>query len=245
MQGGTLLQGVGITKRFGGLLALNDVDVEVKDGEILGLIGPNGSGKTTLFNIISGFYKPDRGRLHFRGREITGWKPHDVARLGIGRTFQIPQSFPSLSALENVAIGCLYAGGESRMKEARRRASLLLDRVGLGEKKHIRVKDLTLSEKKRLEIARALSTQPALLLLDEVFAGLTPAEIKEAIALIRHLRGELGLAVIIVEHIMQAVMAVCDRVMVLSYGRKIADGAPEEIATNPEVQEVYLGKAPR
>jgi len=116
MTGGPLLQGVGLTKRFGGLLALNGVDVEVKDGEVLGLIGPNGSGKTTLFNIISGFYKPDRGRLHFRGREITGWPPHEVARLGIGRTFQIPQSFPGLSALENVAIGCLYAGGERRMK---------------------------------------------------------------------------------------------------------------------------------
>jgi|FaiFalDrversion2_1042247.scaffolds.fasta_scaffold00089_4 branched-chain amino acid transport system ATP-binding protein len=238
-----LLRGEGITKCFGGLVALNNVSFSIESGEIVGLIGPNGSGKTTLFNVISGFYVPEQGRVFFTGQDITGRKPYEIARLGIGRTFQIPQSFPSLTTLENVAIGVLYSQRLRRFSEASVQAQRLLQLVGLACKQLTLVKDLTLSEKKRLEIARALSTNPKVLLLDEVFAGLNPVETREAISLIQRLRDELGLTIFIVEHIMKAIMSTCDRIIVLNYGKKIAEGTPAEIAANREVQEVYLGKA--
>ncbi|HLI25475.1 MAG TPA: ABC transporter ATP-binding protein [Chloroflexota bacterium] len=237
-----MLEGSGVTKRFGGLVAVDAVDLVVHEGEIVGLIGPNGSGKTTLFNCIAGYYRPDAGRLTFRGHSLVGRPPDAICRLGIARTFQLTRAFADLSVAQNVAVGVLYGrAGINRVGPALAEARRLLDYVGLGAMADVRVGALTLAQRKRLELARALATRPRLLLLDESLAGLNPAEIAAAVELLRRLRTELGLTLLIVEHLMQVIMGLCDRVLVLDAGRKIADGPPEAVAQEPAVRQAYLG----
>ncbi len=232
-----------ITKRFGGITALKDVTFEVAPGQLVGLIGPNGSGKSTLFGVISGFHKPEQGRILFEGQDITGRPPYVIARLGVGRTFQIVRPFPDLTAVENVKVGMLYGGGEARGRSGWQHAEELIEFVGLGRRAHVLAGQLTLADKKRLEIARALSIRPRLLLLDEVFAGLNPVEVQQAIELIFRMRDTLGLTLIMVEHVLKALMETCERVIVLSYGEKIAEDTPGAVSVNPDVIRVYLGKA--
>jgi branched-chain amino acid transport system ATP-binding protein len=237
-----LLEAQGISKRFGGLVALHRVDLSVEAGEILGLIGPNGSGKTTLFNAISGIHPPEEGWIRLEGRDLVGLSPADVCRAGIGRTFQIVRPFPNLTALENVLVGSLYGREHSaRLGGARAEAERWLAFTGLEECADRPAKCLTLAQRKRLEVARALATQPMVLLLDEVMAGLNPTETEQAMALVQQLRERLDLAVIVVEHVMLAVMGISDRVVVLHHGEKIAEGKPAEVAVNPRVVESYLG----
>jgi branched-chain amino acid transport system ATP-binding protein len=238
-----LLDCSGVTKYFGGLAALHEVDLQVAAGEIVGLIGPNGSGKTTFFNVVTGLYSLSRGAIRFKDQEILGLKPFEICQKGIGRTFQITKPFARMTALENVMVGALYGKGKASddLKKARTTAEQLLDRVGLGSKKNARVSDLTLEDKKRLELSKALSTRPELLLLDEVMAGLNPTEIKEIMELIRKVRQD-GVTLIVVEHVMHAVMSLADRVCVLHHGEKIAEGTPEEISKNRRVIESYLGE---
>jgi branched-chain amino acid transport system ATP-binding protein len=238
-----LLDCSGVTKYFGGLAALHEVDLQVAAGEIVGLIGPNGSGKTTFFNVVTGLYSLSRGTIRFKDQEILGLKPFEICQKGIGRTFQITKPFARMTALENVMVGALYGKGKASddLKKARTTAEQLLDRVGLGSKKNARVSDLTLEDKKRLELSKALSTRPELLLLDEVMAGLNPTEIKEIMELIRKVRQD-GVTLIVVEHVMHAVMSLADRVCVLHHGEKIAEGSPEDISKNRRVIESYLGE---
>jgi branched-chain amino acid transport system ATP-binding protein len=238
-----LLDCIGVTKYFGGLAALYEVDLQVAAGEIVGLIGPNGSGKTTFFNVVTGLYPLNRGAIRFKDQEILGLKPFEICQKGIGRTFQITKPFARMTALENVMVGALYGKGKASddLKKARTTAEQLLDRVGLGSKKNARVSDLTLEDKKRLELSKALSTRPELLLLDEVMAGLNPTEIKEIMELIRKVRQD-GVTLIVVEHVMHAVMSLADRVCVLHHGEKIAEGSPEDISKNRRVIESYLGE---
>lgn len=232
----------GIDKSFGGLAALHKVDMHVNTGEVVGLIGPNGSGKTTLFNVLSGFYAPDAGQILFEGQRLDRLAPHVIARRGLGRTFQIVRPLIDLTVADNLLAGPLYAQNLG-MGAARQRARALLDFVGLAHRADTPARDLTLVEKKRLEIGRALSTQPRLLLLDEVFAGLNPSEVKAAIDLIRKIRHELGITILMIEHVMKVTMETCDRIVVLSYGEKIAEGTPAEIVQVPAVLQVYLGAA--
>ena len=238
-----LLELQGVTKYFGGLAALYEVDLRVSSGEIVGLIGPNGSGKTTLFNLITGLYPLSRGTIRFKENVILGFKPFQVCQKGIGRTFQITKPFSRMTVLENAMVGALYGKGQASddLKKARSAAEAILARVGLGSKKSAKISDLTLEDKKRLELSKALSTRPDLLLLDEVMAGLNPTEIKEIMELIRKIR-EDGVTIIVVEHVMQAVMKLADRVCVLHHGEKIAEGSPEEISKNKRVIESYLGE---
>jgi len=236
-----LLRGESITKKFGGLLVLNGVSFEVNKGEIVGLIGPNGAGKTTLFNIISGVFPPTSGKIIFEGKDITGLKSHQICKLGIARTFQLVRPFSNMSVLENVLSGALFGrDGTIDLEKARERALSVLDFVGL-RKMDVLAKNLTLHEKKLLEIARALATNPKVLLIDEVMAGLDAIEIQDTMKLIRRIRDELGVTIIWIEHVMRAVMGLAERVIVLAYGRVIADGKPEEVANNPAVIDAYLG----
>ena len=234
-----------VSKSFGGLRALDNVSFRVRRREILGLIGPNGAGKTTLFNVITGVYKPDSGRVVFDGTDITGWPPHRVARRGIARTFQIVKPFPNMSVKQNAMVGALFGrrADEITVEEAEDIAMRALEFVGLAEKAELPASALNIHEKKMLEMARALAAEPLLLLLDEVLAGLTPREVEEMLRVIERVRSERGVTVIMVEHLMHAVMNVADRVVVLSFGRKIAEGSPEEVASNPVVVEAYLGDA--
>ncbi len=232
-----------VTKRFGGLVALSNVSFDVYRGEILGLIGPNGAGKTTLFNVISGVYKPEEGRVFFKNKDITGWKPHKVARLGIARTHQIVKPFGDLSVVENTMIGALFGKKAGKISEAEAREIALdvLKFVGLYEKAELPARVLNVQEKKRLELARALAAEPELLLLDEVLAGLTPQEVEKVLVLLRKIRAEKGITMIMIEHVMHAVMNIADRIVVLHFGRKLAEGTPEEVASNQEVITAYLG----
>lgn len=238
-----ILRVEGVTKRFGGLEALSDVSFHVYRGEILGLIGPNGAGKTTLFNVISGVYKPDSGRVIFNGKDITGWKPHRVARLGISRTHQIVKPFGDLTVLENTMVGALFGKRSSSITEdeARDIAMEVLDFIGLSDKTDLPARVLNVQEKKRLELARALASEPELLLLDEVLAGLTPTEVEHMLGLLRRIRREKGVTIILIEHVMHAVMNLADRIVVLHFGRKLAEGTPEEVSNNQEVITAYLG----
>jgi branched-chain amino acid transport system ATP-binding protein len=238
-----MLKGEGVTKRFGGLTAISSLDFYVDEGEIVGLIGPNGSGKTTLFNVISGLYQPDSGRLIFKGQDITGRKPHEIAKLGIGRTFQLVRPFEELSVLDNITIGVLYGKGESNIGKARREAQRILEFIGLALKSDALASELTLADRKRLEIARALSINPKLLLLDEVFAGLNEAELKQATSLIFKMQREIGVTIFMIEHVLRAIMETCGRVIVLNFGHKLAEGKPSEVANNPQVIKAYLGEA--
>lgn len=237
--GDVILTAEGLTKAFGGLVAVNGFDMAVNRQDIVGLIGPNGAGKTTLFALISGFLKPDRGRVRFDGEDITGLRPHKIARRGLVRTFQLAQPFPAITTLENVMVGSFTR--ERPPKRARKAALAILERVGLGAKTDAIAGGINLVERKRLEVARALATRPQLLLLDEVMAGLNLTETGQMIELINKLAEE-GMTVVLIEHVMKAVMSVCSRVLVVHHGEKIAEGTPVEIAENPRVIEAYLGE---
>lgn len=238
-----MLEGTGVTKKFGGLVAVSDFDFSVEQGQIVGLIGPNGSGKTTLFNVITGFYPADGGRIFFKGREITRDKPYQIAKLGIGRTFQIVRPLLSLSVLDNVAIAVLYGRENmSGMAKGRTRALEILKFVGLESKRNFPAHHLATVERKRLELARALAIKPEFLLLDETFSGLSDMEIQEAIKLIYRIRDDLEITIFLIEHVMKAVMGTCEKIMVIHYGVKLAEGRPEEVSKNPSVIQAYLGK---
>jgi ABC-type branched-subunit amino acid transport system ATPase component len=237
-----ILEAQGLNKHFGGLAAISNVDVDVREGEILGLIGPNGAGKTTLFNLLSGALVPDSGAITFKGTNITGLKPHEICRMGIARTFQSVKVFSKMSVFNNVFLGYAFGRAHAAVSgSAAREANDILEFVALSGFRELRAMDLILANQKRLEVARALATKPDLLLLDEVMAGLTPTEVAEAMELVKSIR-DRGVTVLMIEHVMKAIMSICDRIVVLDHGVKIAEGAPVDIVKNKTVIEVYLGE---
>ena len=242
---GPLLELAGVSKHFRGLKAVSGVSFNVEAGHVVALIGPNGAGKTTLFNLIAGVYRPDReeggrGEIRYRGARVDGLRPDQVCAAGIGRTFQLVKPFAGLSVLDNVIIGALRRHPD--VADARPRARAILVRLGLGPKQDQPASALTLPDRKCLEVARALATEPGLLLLDEVMAGLRPTETDRMVALFRELNEETGLTILLVEHVMRAVMALSREIKVLHHGELIASGAPDEVVRNPAVLECYLGE---
>jgi branched-chain amino acid transport system ATP-binding protein len=236
----TLLRLESSTKSFGGLLANRDVSLVIEAGEIVGLIGPNGAGKTTLFNCITGYMHPDAGRIVFDGHDITHMRPEHICHAGVARTWQVVRAFGRMTALENVVCGALQR--TNRIAEARARAHELLEFTGLHGRGDMRAATLTLADKKRLEIARALATRPKLLLLDEAMSGLTPTETTAAVKLVRRIHEEMAVTICVVEHVMEVVMPLSHRVVVLDYGVKIADGAPDAVVRDEQVIRAYLGE---
>jgi len=237
-----ILEGQGVTKSFGGLAAVSDVDFHIDRGEILGLIGPNGAGKTTLFNLVSATFPLSSGQIRFKDHKISGLKPHRICKTGIGRTFQETKVFPNMSVLQNVLVGAFF--GTPNLVSgagAAREATQALDFVGLSAIGANPVNDLTLVNQKRVEVARALATKPELLLLDELMAGLNAAEVSEAMELVTKIR-DTGITIFMVEHVMKAIMGICERIIVLHHGEKICEGTPKEIAGNKQVIEIYLGE---
>jgi branched-chain amino acid transport system ATP-binding protein len=237
-----ILESHGVTKLFGGLAAVSNVDFHVDQGEIVGLIGPNGAGKTTLFNLISGTFPLSSGEIRFKGQKLNGLKPHQICRMGIARTFQETKVFSNMLVLQNVLVGAFF-GTPTHISgaDAAREVTQALEFVGLSAMSATPIKDLTLVNQKRTEVARALATKPELLLLDELMAGLTPTEVSEAMELVRKIR-DTGITIFMVEHVMKAIMGICGRVMVLHHGEKIAEGTCNEISCNKTVIDVYLGE---
>lgn len=238
----SILEGQGVTKYFGGLAAVSNVHFRVDQGEIVGLIGPNGAGKTTLFNLISGALPLSSGEIRFKGHKLNGLRRHQICKLGICRTFQETKVFSNMPVFQNVLVGAFfgipsYISGSSAASEAAKS----LEFVGLSASSSAPVKDLTLVNQKRVEVARALATKPELLLLDELMAGLNPAEVSEAMSLVKRIR-DRGVTVFMVEHVMKAIMGICERIIVLHHGEQIAEGTPQQIAANKKVIEIYLGE---
>ncbi|KPK31144.1 MAG: hypothetical protein AMK69_01235 [Nitrospira bacterium SG8_3] len=237
-----LLEGEKVTKNFGGLTAVHNVDFDINQGEIVGLIGPNGAGKTTLFNLISGALPATGGEIRYKDERITSLKPNKICKKGIARTFQLIKLFANMKVFENVFLASLFGvSTETNKSNAKKESEELLEFVGLSAVKTTAAKDLTLANQKRLEVARALATRPELLLLDELMAGLNPTEVAQAMELVTRIRDK-GITVFMIEHVMKAIMSVCNRIMVLDHGVKIAEGTPGEITTNKKVIEVYLGE---
>jgi branched-chain amino acid transport system ATP-binding protein len=239
----TLLQVKSVSRRFGGVRALNDISFDMQAGEILGLMGANGAGKTTLFSIIAGNIPPSAGEIWFDDHRIDGLGPHKVNRLGIARTFQIVRPFANMTVLENTTVGALYGRGQTKsQRRARERCMRILDEVGLADRADMLASALTLAGRKRLEVARALATEPRLLLLDEVLAGLNATEARDALDLLRQLRKSRSLSIIVIEHVMKALMQLSERIIVLHDGLKVMEGVPAEVANDPRVIKAYLGE---
>ena len=235
----SILEVTGLTKKFGGLTAVSDVTFDIEEGQVYGVVGPNGAGKTTMFNLISGIYPATAGTILFNGEDVTCLPPYERAKKGIGRTFQIPMSMDSMTVLDNATVGAmLHIPGTMEAKEY---ADMILEFVGLGSKKDQLAGSLSVIQKKRLEIARALSTKPKLLLLDECMAGLNGAEREAAIDLVKRIN-KRGISILAIEHVMPVVMGICERVLVLQYGQRIAEGPPEEITKDEKVIAAYLGE---
>jgi branched-chain amino acid transport system ATP-binding protein len=239
----TLLQVKSVSRRFGGVRALSDISFDMQAGEILGLMGANGAGKTTLFSIVAGNIPPSVGEIWFDNHRIDGLGPHRVNRLGVARTFQIVRPFANMTVLENIAVGALYGRGQTKsQRRARERCMQILDEVGLADRANMLASALTLAGRKRLEVARALATEPRLLLLDEVLAGLNATEARDALDLLRQLRTSRSLSIIVIEHVMKALMQLSDRIIVLHDGLKVMEGKPAEVANDPRVIKAYLGE---
>ncbi len=234
-----LLEVRSVSKAFRGLRAVQEVSFDVPEGAIVAMIGPNGAGKTTCFNLIAGVFAPDAGAISLAGRAITGLRPDQICRAGIGRTFQVVKPFPQMTVLDNVVVGALNQ--RAGVREARDLAASVLERVGLAAKRDHLAASLTLPERKRLEVARAMATEPRLLLLDEVMAGLRPTEVDEMVRVFRKINAETGLTILLIEHVMRAVMALAQHIVVLHHGEKICEGTPEHVVRDPAVLACYLG----